>query len=497
MDFLDPKKKRSRKIRLTIGHTLMVLLVFIATYILVFRAYGYDFDRKTGEVIQNGLVYIDSAPDGAKISINGEQHKSDTNTRVSLPEGKYTLELSKEGYRNWSRSFDLEGGEVLRYTYPVLFPSNLSRVEMRAFDSNIDFSTQSPNRRWILLNQKNNLTNMTLYDLEQRQNEVPTASDLSIPQNLLTPAEGDHTLKLTEWSTDNRHVLIRHNWTGGQEFVMLDIEDPAKSYNLNKTLNQNPSSVALFDKNFEKLFLYDASSKTLSRADIKSKAVEVYATDVISYKSHGDDTVLMSKTNGADKTKANIIMRQNDKDYEIREVPADENIPLDIARYDGQWYIAMGVQSEQKTYIYKNPLDLIGSKHEIKSAGAIVLRSAGPISQVSFSQNTRFIMANSGQHFNVYDAELDKRHSYKINQQFDPARLPVWMDGHRIVANSGGKVFVFDFDGINAQTLVDADPTAPIMFDRDYTEIYSLGASGGSPGKYGIYSTQLRLEADR
>ena len=70
MEFLDPSKKRSRSIRLTIGHMLMAAVVVIGTYILVSQAYGFDVNTKTGQVFQNGLVYIDSAPDGAKILIN-------------------------------------------------------------------------------------------------------------------------------------------------------------------------------------------------------------------------------------------------------------------------------------------------------------------------------------------------------------------------------------------------------------------------------------------
>lgn len=496
MDFLDPKKKRARKVRLAIGHVLTAMLVLIATYILVFQAYGYEVD-KNGQVIQNGLVYIDSAPSGASIKINGKEHGSNTNTRQALPEGRYDLEISKQGYHTWSRSFELEGGEVLRFTYPFLVPNSLTPAELQAFDGSIGFSTQSPSRKWVVLGQKNNLSTMTVFDIEKRVDEKPTSAVVTWPAGLFTPAAGDHTIKLVEWSTDNRHILVQHNWAGGQEFVMLDREQPAQSYNVNTTLNQAPSKVSLFDKNFEKLFLYDANSKVLSLADVKTKVIQTYANNVASYKSHGDDTVLMAIADAQNKDKANVIMRQNDKNYTLREIPIADNIPLDIARYEGAWYIAISVQSEQKTYVYKNPMDLINSQNGIKSARAIILRNTGPIDQVSFSQNTRFIMSSSGQNFSVYDAESERRYSYNINQPFDPAQKPAWMDGHRIMANSAGKVVIFDFDGINQQTLVSNDPAVLPMFDRDYTEIYTLGASAASPGKYGLFLTELRLEADR
>lgn len=493
MDFLDPKKKRNRKIRLTIGHTLVGVLVFIATYILVFQAYGYEVD-KHGQVIQNGLVYIDSAPDNATIKINGQDHKSNTNTRQALPEGHYTIELSKSGYRNWSRSFDLEGGEVLRYTYPTLFPDKLEPDELQAFDT-IGFSTQSPNRRWVLLAQQNSLNNMTLYDLEERSNEQPTSSTISLPAGLFTAAAGQHALKLAEWSTDNRHVLIQHNWSGGQEFVMLDIEQPTESYNVNKTFNRVPTKVSLFDKSFEKLYLYDEANKALSIADLKAGSVQNYATGVVSYKSHGDDTVLMAVVDAKDATKANVVIRQKDKTYQLRQVPTEANIPLDIARFDGSWYAAIGVQADQKTFIYKNPMEL--NNQDNNSTRAIVLRNNGPIDQVAFSQNARFIMSSSGHNFSVYDAEAEKRFIYNLTQPVDAAApKPYWMDGHRIIVNAGGKTIVFDYDGINQQTLVDVNPAFLVMFDRDYTELYSVGNST-TAGKSGLFLTELRQPEDR
>ncbi len=63
MDFLDPRKKRAYKIRLYIGYFLMAVALSIGTLILLFEAYGYDVNHKTGEVIQNGLVFVDSRPE--------------------------------------------------------------------------------------------------------------------------------------------------------------------------------------------------------------------------------------------------------------------------------------------------------------------------------------------------------------------------------------------------------------------------------------------------
>lgn len=496
MDFLDPKKKQQQKIKLAIGHTLMVLVVIFGTIILVLLAYGFDLNRKSGEVIQNGLVYIDSAPDNATLKINGQEHASKTNTRVSLPEGKYTIEITKDSYRSWKRTFTLEGGMVERFTYPALYLNDLNPQELQAFESPITFSTESPDRRWIVLGQKNALTQLTVYDLRTRQNELPTSQVVTLPTNLLSAAEGDHTIKLVEWSTDNQNLLVSHSWTGGSEFVVINIDEPVKSFNVNQTIAQSPSEVYLFDKKIEQLYTYDSVSKVLGRINVKTKQSTEISKNVVSFKPHGDDKVLVANSTN-DPKKVEIILKEKDKNYKIREIETSAKVPLDMAKVGDAWYVVIGASAEQKTYLYKNPIEFIGGNNDPEKVALLVMGSKGPIDQVSFSQNVRFVMSQSGQHFNVYDIETKRRYSYDMSQPFDAGSNVIWMDGHRLTTHSGSKVLVFDYDGTNPQSLIGGDPSLLTMFDRDYTEIYNLNSSAGSPGKVGLFSTQLRLEEDK
>ncbi|MBI5357807.1 PEGA domain-containing protein [Candidatus Saccharibacteria bacterium] len=496
MDFLDPKKKKQQKIKLAIGHTLMVLVVAFGTFILVLLAYGFDLNRKSGEIIQNGLVYIDSAPDNATLKINGQEHSSKTNTRVSLPEGKYTVEISKESYRTWKRSFSLDGGVVERFTYPALYLSDLKPQELQTFDNSVTFSTESPDRRWIVLGQKNSISQFTVYDLRTRQNELPTNEVINLPTNLLTAADGDHLIKLVEWSTDNQNVLVSHTWTGGSEFAVINIDNPAKSFNVNQTIGQNPSETYLFDKKVDQLYIYDAPSKLLQRINIKTKQTTEISRNIISFKPHGEDKLLLA-VGSADPKKVDIILKEKDKNYKIREIETSAKIPLDIAKVGDAWYLVIGASSEKKTYIYKNPIDFIGGNNDPEKVALLALGSKGPIDQVAFSQNVRFVMSQSGQHFNVYDIETKRRYSYDMKQPFDAGSKIVWMDGHRLTTHSEGKVLVFDYDGTNPQSLVSGDVSLLTMYDRDYTELYNISPSINTPGKIGFFSTQLRLEEDK
>lgn len=494
MDFLDPKAKRNHLIRLIIGYGLMAVLIGIATFILVFQAYGFDVDRKTGEVIQNGLVFVDSAPDGATIKFNEKEQKEKTNNRFALPSGQYALSISKGDYRAWNTNFTLDGGEVERFTYPLLLPNTLTPQEIQQYDAAPTFTTESPDRRWIIMNQGNSLSSFIEYDLNSLTEDQPQEREFNLPANLFTAAAGNHTLELVEWSTDNKHILVKHSFAGGYEFVVISRDQPATSININRLLGQNPTKVVLRDKKFDKWYLYTESGGVLQSADA-GKTVTPLLTGVTNFKTHDAETVIYSQAINEGKSQRVTLLQGKDS-YVIKEA-ASPLVYLDIARYDDSWYVVVGADAEQKTYIYRDPISVLQKKDGTKPTPVSVLRSTAPLTQVSFSQNTRFIVAQSGQHFEVYDAEYDQNFRYGIPDTFDSGTKVEWMDGHRLLARSQSKAIIFDFDGSNKQELLPSLPGAPVMFDRDYIVLYTLDGSKSSAGKLALHGTQLRLEEDR
>src|SRR3954463_8609217 len=101
MDFLDPRKKRAHKIRLIVGYFLVAIVILLSTVILVYGAYGYGINTKTGQIIENGLLFVDSKPGGADIYLNGKKQPTPTSARLVLPSGDYKLSISKDGYHSW------------------------------------------------------------------------------------------------------------------------------------------------------------------------------------------------------------------------------------------------------------------------------------------------------------------------------------------------------------------------------------------------------------
>jgi hypothetical protein len=117
MDYLDPRKRRAYHIRLIVGYILVAFVIILGSVIIMYGANGYGINTKTGQIVQNGLLFTDSTPGGAKIYLNGQDRNTATPARLVLAAGNYTLTLKKDGYRDWSRTFPLNEQSVARYIY--------------------------------------------------------------------------------------------------------------------------------------------------------------------------------------------------------------------------------------------------------------------------------------------------------------------------------------------------------------------------------------------
>lgn len=96
-----------------------VLLVAVVSY-----ARGYRFNFQEGTVSSTGIISVNSTPRGAKVYINGKLNGA-TDTNITLPFGKYEVEVKKEGYTSWKKNVTLQG-EIVMSLNAVLFSKNPS-----------------------------------------------------------------------------------------------------------------------------------------------------------------------------------------------------------------------------------------------------------------------------------------------------------------------------------------------------------------------------------
>lgn len=504
MDFLDPQKERAHRIRLFFGYGLIAIAIGMTTLILLYQASGYGLNR-SGQVIQNGLVFISSHPSGAKITFGGKDSSARTDTKQQLEAGQYKTVLERDGYHSWQRIVTVEGGSVQHFDYPFLVPNTLNTSPIKSYGAPPTLATESPDRHWLLVSTHGAPLTFEVYDLSNPKNVTANATNITLPESVVDDAKApDQTWSVVEWSNDNRHVLVNHGWTAnGQpasEYILLDRQDVAASINLTKSLTLDSAiSVQLVNKKYDKYYLYNQASHVLTSTTLSHpELVTPVLEGVLAFKSYGDDTILYTTDKDAPDGKVITMLKDGNDRYKIREQSTGGPYLVEIAQYGGDWYIVCGSSADNKVYVYQNPQQVLRASAAALLVPVQILKVTAP-NYVAFSSNTEHIMVENGRSFADYDAETDKGYTFTARYPLDQADGHAsWMDSSHLAYVSQGKLVMFDYDNINDETLVPAEPGYQAFFDRNYNTLYTIAptekADGGASS---LTATSMLTPADQ
>ncbi|HEY5667603.1 MAG TPA: PEGA domain-containing protein [Candidatus Saccharimonadales bacterium] len=483
-----------------IGYVLVGIALLLMTIILLYQAYGFGY--RNGEVIQNGLVYVSSVPNPASIYINGQKRSETTNTRLLLEAGQYTFQLNRDGYHTWKRAITVDGGAVVHFDYPFLFPAKLTTTNVKKYTARPALFAQSPDRRWAMV-QSDAYNTFDVYDLNSQPLKAPTA--FTIAPTAFTTTAGANSLQLVKWADDNKHVVLQHiaNDKGAitTEYILIDRTDPTATVNLTKTLGINPTKLELRNDKYDGYFLYNQTDQTLQRVALNSSTTPQLLLDhVLAYKTYGDNVILYATTAGAGPGKVAIKLQDGNQTFTLREVTPSATYLLDLTKYSGDWFVGVGSSVESRTYVYKNPAQTMRDKPKNPLVPVQVLKTKEP-NYISFSENARFIVVENGTQFGIYDAENDKGYAYTLPDAMDaPQTHATWMDGHRLMYTSSGKLVVFEFDNANHEVLSTNDPNYMPFFDPNYKWLYTFAdqpATATTPAQFNLLNTALRTPQDQ
>ena len=512
MDFLDPKKSRAATTRLITGYVLVAIAIVLATNLLLDLASGYNV--KQGKVVQNGLVFVSSAPGGASIYLNGKTQDSQTNARLTLQSGTYTMRLARSGYRDWQRALTVEGGSVEHFDYPLLIPNDLKVATTASYQTAPLLTTQSPDRRWLLTQTAGSGSSFDMYDLRDPEVVAARKTSAALPVSLLNlPQTGDQTFQLAEWARNNTHVLLKHMVGNQFEYILFSREKPSESVNLTKQLKLTANTeITLQDKKYDRYFVHDKMAQTLSTATLGDATAKPLLTGVLQYKSYGNDVVLYATQSGATAGNVAVKLYQDEKSYTIRQIAKQdvakvdvgskdvgtrkEAYLLDVTTYDNDWYVALGAPSEDHVYVYRNPVERLKQDVTLPLIPVEILKVASP-TYMEFSANSQFVMIESDRDIAVFDAENERSYTYKLDRPVDAPQLHVtWMDGHRLQFVSNGALTIVDYDGSNAQTLIVGGAAYLPVFDTLYKTLYTF-APGTASGSWILSTASLRTAQDQ
>ncbi len=410
-----------------------------------------------------------------------------------LPSNIYKTELRRAGYESWKRTIELNGASVEHFDYPLLLPTTLSPTSIDTIAGTPSVSSQSPDRRWLLVSHADSITTFSLYDLK---NPTKAAVLITLPSTILSTGAAQ-TWQTPEWADDNQHLVLGHRFDDKNEYILIDKDAPDQSVNLVTTLGANPTKLTLNNKKYDQYYLYDSGTRILQKASLKAVTPLLVLDHVLGYQSFSDDTLLYATDSTAPVGKASIRLKVAADSYTIRLVPLGASYVLDLAAYNSGMYIACGSSADTRAFVYRDPVGQTKSRINHLPVPVFVAHVSNP-NYLSFSVNTQYILAENGAQISVYDIQNKHGYNYSLNLPIDSPMTHVkWMDGNRLTYVSSGKLRIIDYDQTNARTLIPASSSHLAAFSPDFTNLYTLTHAPGAEDRYSLTQTSLLAPTDR
>ena len=482
----NTRTKRQQIAIRSFTYGMMTLAAIVGVVVCLMLAMGYRFNFTDGKLTQVALIQFKSFPSSATVDVNGKTLSSRTSTRYNAQSGENLINITKDGYRGWSKTVNLEPSEVLWLDYIRLIPNNIETNSVKTFSSAQEM-LGSPDRKRILIRTSDSdrqVTNcpsgvtcdrsyegyfdapyiLQLADVSDPGNVK--FSDISINSDQITiPTAADsEKFSIVEWDDNSRYILLEHKVNDTAEYLVIDSQTLSAEKNLNKDFGMSitaphfsgTSGGVFFAKTETDLRKFDYSGKTVSAPLV---------SNLVSYRMYDNEKLsFVTSRTANDKTTTEVGIYDSGTVEVLKTFDDAARILAGVSSYNGTDYLT--IISDQTATIYSLPLD----QREPKTYGF----SVSVANWLDFSPDGRYVLTGGDGQLASYDLDTNKQYSFDVEGL---SSAPQWLDDSHIVDNSDGIKFV-EFDGSNRQSIVNG--SGYVMLSSNEKYVFSLGeVSGG------------------
>lgn len=230
------------KLRLILFYSC-VALFFILLPVFLLSSLGYRYNSSTHRLERLGMISIRTSPEEASITLNNKLIKQKTPAKLAnLFPGKYSLVLSKKGYRPWTGDVPVLSNWVTQLESIYLFPEKIEFIPVSEL-SVTSFYLSPKSRKMIVWGGSSGDAGLWLIDL------LLDEETLVLDEKQIWPGFLSKDIEI-HWSKDERAVLIQK----GNEIFLLDFKKPNRILNLKDLLGFNPDAAAWSDKSADAFY---------------------------------------------------------------------------------------------------------------------------------------------------------------------------------------------------------------------------------------------------
>lgn len=461
---------------------VMTVAVIAISVICILLVLGYRFDQTSGQIERRSLLQFRSTPSGAAIEMDGQRLSFNTPGRRTVEAGEHTVAMRLEGYRDWSKTFTVTPGSISWLNYARFVPNTITTDDVRSFPQLTDMKP-SPDRRWLAMIGKPADSEVIIADV--RDEEQPKFSSIKLSRKVLNLKEGQNPGKLTiaEWDFGSRYILLKHEIDDRVDFIRVDRSDENATRNISRMMNVRIEKAhfsgtsgnvffALVNGDVRKI---DLGNETITGPLVRSvKDFMLYRSDMVAFTAtrDGRNTAGVYK-DGSDP----VVVRSFDDDQPLRAA---------VSSYFGDDYLAIAHGPEIE--IIKNP------REDSDVAGRVFASfTFDPGAKwLQFASSGRFVVAQHGNTFKIYDLEEDKEFTTTLaeNEGEITSRLR-WLDDFYLWTDVGGSFRMSEFDGANQNVITEVAPGFGATLSENGERLFTIGREGD---KFVLQSTRMIIE---
>lgn len=485
-------KKRTELIRRTAIYTLMTVTVACLVTILVFVMLGYQFNRADGRIEQGGLVQFDTIPGGADVTVDGASLGSRTPAKSTLSTGQHFVTMKRTGYRDWQKSIDVTAGAVQWLTYARLIPTSLQAVSVADF-AKVSGVLTSPDDKWMTV--KDDVSSPTLRIADLSRDDV-VFKTVDLPADSFTqPAENpdSDTFELMSWDPDSRYMLMKHHYDADAiEWLLVDTRDLSETKNITKLLGINAAQM-IFSNN-DSLMLYGLVDSNVRLIDVKAATLSrPLVENVAEFGLYKDSTVTYVTNLSLDTKERSVgyYTQGADKPRTIRSYSdlGEAKLHIALGMYFNDQYVAIAYG--EHTDILKGELPRSDANTASSLKVISTLNLPDPVDYLAIKTNGRFIFAQHGNAYSIYDLELGKMTTTSLKGDASQAKQLDWIDGYTIAADLEGSLRLYEFDGANQQLILPGVVGFESTFNPNGKYLYAIASN--EDGSFSLKRVRLIL----
>ena len=454
---------------------ICITTFFVLLAIVLFYSFGYKYDMKKGETIQTGAIIIKSTPEDIDIYINGDlfENNNTLNTLLTgyikienLNSGEYNIKIKKDGYFDWGKNINVNGGYITELKNIVLLKNN---YEKNILLDNITTSLGA-NNIWIS-NGKNkvvyrNQNNLNLFDINSKSKDEEVKIIANFNNASFKKNDINFSLDDIIWSNDDTKIIAEISGNNSFFWYLIDFENKNKISDVSFIFNEISEVKNKYTFDFNKSLFY-LKNDTLYEFDYEKLVSKRMLKDVSGFLIHGDYLYYFKKDNPVlyvssldDLSKIKIISTMPD-DF-------DTKFPARIIRSSGNDYIILSWSGELYFISKTNEIAFINS--QVKNAyftnynERIIYYSDHEIWIYYLKEKL------SQPHKEKFENELITRYSNEINN------VSLYIDEEHLFYKEGDIFKFIEFDNrdkVNVFDVLELENN-DIFYSRDNNSVYYI-----------------------